>query len=536
MAISERKYDLVFLLFLLFLLILFKYPSLNLPYYWDGLNYIAPTIDKIYHGEINWDLLDSNRGHPLFLPFFIAFLFKIFGSSQLIANSAILFFSLLVLYFTYLIGKELFSRSVGIIASLLLMFTPIFFSYSAMLFLDVPLTALMMMSIYFSIKSKPIQYVIFSSLAILAKELGVLVVFGVLSSKLIKRDKNLIIYCSPLLIFFLSLLMNKLLYNQLFYPLNASVIHIIPARNLLNLLIILKTMFFDQYRWLLTSIFLISFIDIKKIKVIKNLRKLIFYSAIFLIALISLYNIDFFTKFFLNYYPNINIYFDTIKLFSPLFSFLFIVIILIYKKVIKFITDLKYSELAITLLMIISLLTFIIPVAARYLLPSLPIIFLLYSFSINKLFKNHKYLVLVIVIVIFSLNYFGNRSTEGFTLESNMEHIDLIKTHQLASSYIENNFPDSVVLAAFPQSFELKYPYAGYVKKPLNVATINPLPNLADRDKNFSINPGDIDIYYYSPQEHSSKQILDVKEQLNLTLIKRFEINNKSTEIYLVNK
>jgi len=117
-----------------------------------------------------------------------------------------------------------------------------------------------------------------------------------------------------------------------------------------------------------------------------------------------------------------------------------------------------------------------------------------------------------------------------------MEHIDLIKTHQLASSYIENNFPDSVVLAAFPQSFELRYPYSGYVNKPLNVATINPLPNLADRDKNFLINPNDIDIYYYSPQEHSSKQILDVKEQLNLTLIKRFEVNNKSTEIYIVNK
>ncbi len=536
MAINERKYDLVFLLFLFLLLILFKYPVLNLPYYWDGLNYIAPTIDKIYHGEINWDLLDSNRGHPLFLPFFIAFLFKIFGAYQVIANSAILFFSLLVLYFTYLIGKELFNRPVGIIASLLLMFTPIFFSYSAMLFLDIPLTALMIMSIYFSIKSKPIPYIIFSSLAILTKELGILVVFGVFLSKLIKKDRNLILYCSPLLIFFLSLLINKLLYNQIFYPLNASVIHIMPIKNLFNLLIILKTIFFDQYRWLLTSLFLISFIDIKKLKVIKNLKKFIFCSIIFLIMFIFLYNINFFTKFFLNYYPNISTYFNTVKSFSLLFSLLFIVIILTYKEIIKFIIGLKNHEIVITLLMIISLLIFIIPVATRYLLPSLPIIFLLYSFSINKLFKNYKYLILIIIIIIFSLNYFGNRSTEGFTLENNMEYVDLIKTHQLASSYIENNFPDSVVLAAFPQSFELKYPYSGYVKKPLNVATINPLPNLADKDKNFSINPDNIDLYYYSPQEHSSKQILDVKEQLNLTLIKRFEINNKSTEIYIVNK
>jgi len=536
MIINGKKYDLIYLGILLFLLILFKYSVLDLPYYWDGLNYIAPTIDKIYHGEVNWDLLDSNRGHPLFLPFFIAFLFKIFGASQVIANSAILFFSLLVLYFTYLIGKELFNRPVGILASLLLMFTPIFFSYSAMLFLDMPLTALMVMSIYFSIKSKPILYIIFSSLAILTKELGVLVVFGVFLSKLIKKDKNLILYSFPLLIFFLSLLVNKLIYNQLFYPLNVSVIHIMPIRNLLNFLIILKTIFFDQYRWLLTSLFLISFLDIKKLKVIKNLKKFIFYSIIFLIIFIFLYNLDLFTKFFLNYYPNISIYFNIVKSFSLLFSLLFIIIILTYKEIIKFIIGLRYHELGITLLIIISFLTFIIPTATRYLLPSLPIVFLLYSFSINKLFKNYKYLVLIIIILIFSLNYFGSRSTEGFTLENNMEYIDLLETHKLASSYIEDNFPNSVILAAFPQSFELRYPYSGYVNKPLNVATINPLPNLADRDKNFLINPNDIDIYYYSPQEHSSKQILDVKEQLNLTLIKRFEVNNKSTEIYIVNK
>ncbi len=536
MKISEKKFDFIFLIFLLSLLILLKYPVLNLPYYWDGLYYIAPTVDKIYNGELNWDLLDSNRGHPLFLPFFIAFLFKIFGTHQMVANSAILFFSLLVLYFTYLIGKELFNKSVGIISSLLLMFTPIFFSYSAMVFLDIPLIALITISLYFSIKSKLVLYIIFSSLAILTKELGVLVVFGVVLSKLIKKDKNLVFYCFPLFIFFLTLIINKLLYNQIFYPLNASVIHINPLKNLFNLLIILKIIFFDQYRWLLSSLFLISFIDFKKLGDIKNSKKSISYFIIFLIVFIFLYNVNILTKFFIGFYPNIGLYFNTIKLFSPLFSLLFIIIILTYKKIVQFLINLKYHEFLIVLLIAIITFIFIIPVAERYLLLSFPMIFLLYSYSINKLFKNYKYLILILFIILFSLNYFGNRSTEGFTLENNMEYVDLIKTHQLSSSYIENNFPNAIVLTAFPQSFELEHSYSGYVKKPLKIATVNPLPNLADRDKNFSINPKDIDIYYYSPQEHPSKQILDVKERLNLTLIKRFEINNKSAEVYLVNK
>ena len=83
MAISERKYDLVFLLFLLFLLILFKYPSLNLPYYWDGLNYIAPTIDKIYHGEINWIFSINSKFRDIIL-FPFSFIFHIFNWKRII--------------------------------------------------------------------------------------------------------------------------------------------------------------------------------------------------------------------------------------------------------------------------------------------------------------------------------------------------------------------------------------------------------------------------------------------------------------------
>jgi len=212
------------------------------------------------------------------------------------------------------------------------------------------------------------------------------------------------------------------------------------------------------------------------------------------------------------------------------------IIILNYKEIIEFIINKKHFEITIVFLLIISILIFIIPVSARYLLPAFPIIFLFYAVSINKVFKNYRYLILILVIILFSSNYFGNRSTEGFTLENNMEYVDLIKTHKSATSYIEDNFPSSIILAAFPQSFELQYPYAGYVKKSLNVMTINPLPNLADMNKNSSIDVSKIDLYYYSPQEHSSKQILDASKKLNLTLIKKFEINNKSAEIYLVNK
>jgi len=52
----------------------------------------------------------------------------------------------------------------------------------------------------------------------------------------------------------------------------------------------------------------------------------------------------------------------------------------------------------------------------------------------------------------------------------------------------------------------------------------------------FSPNLSKIDIYYYSSQEFKTKPIIDVVKNLNLTLIKKFEVNNKVSEIYLVNK
>jgi len=44
-----------------------------------------------------------------------------------------------------------------------------------------------------------------------------------------------------------------------------------------------------------------------------------------------------------------------------------------------------------------------------------------------------------------------------------------------------------------------------------------------------------INLYYYSPQEFPTKEVYDIRDKLNLTLIKKFEVNNKSVEIYLVN-
>jgi hypothetical protein len=246
------------------------------------------------------------------------------------------------------------------------------------------------------------------------------------------------------------------------------------------------------------------------------------------------------------HYPNVENYLNLVKLFSPLFALSFLIISLFYKDIFNFFNNKRFYEPILTMLFLLGMHTLIIPVAPRYVLPIFPILFIFYGYSINNLFKKYAYIVLIILILLFSLNFIGQRGDVGFALETNMEYVDSIYIHQLAANYIENNYPNSTILAAYPQSSELKYPYNKYVNNPINVITISPLPGLTERNytkflyanlyKEPDINLSKIDLYYHSKQEYPTKGIDDAAKKLNLTLLKKFELNNKTVEIYLVNK
>ena len=138
----NMKFEKIYILLLLILTVLINIKSLNLPYYWDDFNYVIPAVDYVYNNYPTIFLWEYGLGHPPFFFIFSGLIFKLLGNSQVIGHSIILLFSFLTVVFTYLLGKELFSRKTGIIASLLLLFTPIFVSYSTLFYLEMPLTAL----------------------------------------------------------------------------------------------------------------------------------------------------------------------------------------------------------------------------------------------------------------------------------------------------------------------------------------------------------------------------------------------------------
>ena len=546
MKFFKRNFEILFALLLAVVIFLLKYPVLNLPYSWDVMNYVIPSAQHIYEDGFTIFLWNFSNGHPPFYFILLGFVFKLFGSSPLVSHLVIVFFSFLAVYYTYLLGKCLFSRRVGIIASILMFFYPTFFSHSGMSHLAIPLVALTIISIYYFVKGNKIFYIIFSSLLVLTKESAIFIPLALFLYKVLKdKDINIrknFIFLIPIFMFLLWLLSNKLHYGYFLWPLSSSLLSLKPIQGVLNGFIVLKSLFFDYYKWILTSFILISCFSFK---LLRNRRRIIYSLISSLILFLLMFNMPKFSIYFDQYFPNIINYFLILKNFSILFSLLFFVLLLSFDILIKFWNNKNLYPLYLIFIFEFVFYVLIIPFAPRYSLPIYPIIFIIFSVSLIKVFRKYFYLAFVVMLILFITQWNGDSSNVGFVLEYNMEYVDAVKTHQMATNYLESNFPDEVILASYPQSLELKFPYLGYVKKPMNVVSIPPFPGLTSKNFTVFLNPElynktvDLNLIYLvyaSDQEFKNRHSRGIDKILNKTLIKRFEMNNKVVEIYKVNK
>jgi 4-amino-4-deoxy-L-arabinose transferase-like glycosyltransferase len=138
MNFLKSKSDLIIVLVLLFALILrLKYLTINQAVWYDEADYLS--IAKSWAFGLNYDF-PSIR--PVLLPFIEAIFFKIGLLSELPLRVLELLISLAGVYLMYLLGKELFSRPVGWIASFLLSIFYLHLFFTARILTDVPSTTL----------------------------------------------------------------------------------------------------------------------------------------------------------------------------------------------------------------------------------------------------------------------------------------------------------------------------------------------------------------------------------------------------------
>jgi len=162
-----KKYDILIILIIAVisrLLLAFKTVT---PILWDAAVYMLNA--KWFIGSHVYLELIRPPVWPLILSFF--YLLNISDNGMVFVS---LLFSALSIVMTYLLAKELFGTKAGIIASLLLMFTPLHIVWSTMSYTEIPASLFLLISLYFLYKglnNEKFQYlsVFFASIAFLTR-------------------------------------------------------------------------------------------------------------------------------------------------------------------------------------------------------------------------------------------------------------------------------------------------------------------------------------------------------------------------------
>lgn len=496
---------------LFFLLVfLFKLPIINMPCHWDDLVHTLPGALFIYKHGFNtvWIQQIERIGHPPLFFGILAFIWSIFGYSIWISHLVVIIFSFVGVYFTYLLGAELKDNKTGFIAALFLFFSPLYFAQSGTLNLDLPLTALMVMTLYFFLKGNTKLYFLCGIFTVFTKVSGILLIVSAMMYGILKGVKKPVILFLKKIFVHLGIFFILIMW-LIYYKYNKGwVINPLAFWRPITtygikqaLKDIVTTFFFADYHFFITVCIICS-VFLKGLNTLKYRLLLI---SVFLIAVffLKISKVNLSLIIYLVVYATVALQMIAEnKKYLPVFLFMF---------------------LGIFFLSIYKSFADILP---RYLLIFYPFYFIIGAICLVGISKKNNYLCAAMAstfIVLSISSWYNNRSVQGVFLESNLEYLDQIKTHKLACKFIMDNYPQSIVITFDPLESELKNPEGGYVTSPVKSVCFKEFKN-QDKNKDYLV--------YYSEQAGALGEFKQFLKSHNLTLLKYYESNGKIVKIY----
>ncbi|MDO8480883.1 MAG: phospholipid carrier-dependent glycosyltransferase [Nanoarchaeota archaeon] len=140
------------------------------PLWWDGATYIG--MGKYLWSGGTSGLWEDSR--PLVWPLLLGVIWKM-GLPPVESSQGLAFiFALGCVVMTYLIGKKMRNERVGLIAALLVSFTPVFLRFSTRPLSEIPSTFFILLSVYFVLKNKAGLAGLFAGLACMTRFLQLL--------------------------------------------------------------------------------------------------------------------------------------------------------------------------------------------------------------------------------------------------------------------------------------------------------------------------------------------------------------------------
>ena len=474
------------LIFFLFsgLVFFFKKQCLGLPAFNDEWNYIH-SILAVYDNHLN-PFVSYWAYHPPVFFIFTGLLFKFFGCSLTVGRAAIMLFSALALYFTFLLGEILYDKKTGFFAGLLLFFSPFFFAQCGLLYCDMLVTALSTATIYYFISGKKIGYLTAATLLVLTKEPAILIIIAIgayeatlgLPGIIEKSDRKeiqtmakklilkILFILSPLLFFLIWVISNRFLLGWFFYPAFALLIENFSLSPNLMQWIIRSTFWYDFRFFYALAIILAVLLSLFK----KSIRKAFLKKEFILFAILALISIFFFSG-----------------LHGRLYGF-----------------------------------------SMRYVLFLQPLFFLAGTAAVIQLIQNK---IAHTLIFIFSFFIFINCwHSKGLPQkdDSNLDYMNIVRVHKETADFLAKNFSTNSIIAAVPINFNLTEPVLGYVETPL-LKVMDKMPESSVASKTILV----ISRYYrnWIPQ---AQEIIKFQRRTNPTLVKKFTQGDEEISVYSV--
>ena len=273
----EQKIPL-FLGLLLGAFFLAKFVNLYTPLFHDELGvygralfYMLDNGPSMIPGDVDPEI---SRGHPLFFAFFISSLSAWLGSTYVSARLVSLLCSLVLLIATYFLGKELFSKKIGLFAAFVLAFQPLFFAQSTLILPEILLSLLATLSLLFYTRKSFWLYFIFASLMMMTKETALVIFSGIalyewylnkfkITFKLILEVAK---WSTPILWFVLFLVVQNHQHGWYLYPYHTGFVSFSPFSVFIRTLVTVTTLFLGQGRFILGIAIIAIYLKLDKEK------------------------------------------------------------------------------------------------------------------------------------------------------------------------------------------------------------------------------------------------------------------------------
>jgi hypothetical protein len=409
-----------FLLFALFFagLMLLHAPLLRLPYFWDEAGYYIPAARDLFLSGTLIPQSTPSNAHPPLVMAWLALAWRVAGYSPLVTRTAMLALSAFSLLGLFRLSRIAANLPVAWATSALVAIYPVYFMQSSMALVDLPAAGFTFWALAAYLEDRPWTYVLWFSLAALAKETAILAPLALCGWERIGywiRPRG----------------------EEIFPPSGRR------ARSFYLLLPVVPLAAWYAYHYSKTG-YLFGNPEFFRYNVAETLDPL----RIPLALAMRLWQI----------FGYFGLYLLTLAGLLAMLR-----------------PPLQRNELArpripfwiqaAFLSVLLAYLAFMSAVGgavlARYLLPVVPLVMLAWVSTLKRRVRDWS-LIVGAVAIAFVAGLFSN-PPYGFSLEDNLAYRDYILLHAEASRFLAMRYPGERILTAWPASDELTRPWIGYV-------------------------------------------------------------------------